>query len=117
MKTCENCGKAHDGSYASGRFCSATCARSYAGRGNRAKNRPLVKRFKRLWNQTAHNEVTRYLDKKDIRRLKKGKAIHVRVANLCVVLVNKDAITHDEKILQNKIAKLEAKLKEIRREK
>lgn len=27
---CENCGKEHDGSYGSGRFCSKECARSYA---------------------------------------------------------------------------------------
>ena len=27
---CENCGKEHDGSYGSGRFCSEECARSYS---------------------------------------------------------------------------------------
>lgn len=27
---CENCGKEHDGSYGSGRFCSKKCARSYS---------------------------------------------------------------------------------------
>jgi hypothetical protein len=27
---CEKCGKEHDGSYGSGRFCSAICARSYS---------------------------------------------------------------------------------------
>lgn len=27
---CENCGKEHDGSYGSGRFCSKECARSYS---------------------------------------------------------------------------------------
>ena len=27
---CENCGKEHDGSYASGRFCSLKCARSFS---------------------------------------------------------------------------------------
>ena len=27
---CENCGKKHDGSYGSGRFCSKKCARSYS---------------------------------------------------------------------------------------
>ena len=34
MKTyiCENCGKEHDGSYGSGRFCSAHCRRSWIGK-------------------------------------------------------------------------------------
>lgn len=29
-KICENCGKEHDGSYATGRFCSKKCARSFS---------------------------------------------------------------------------------------
>ena len=29
---CENCGKEHDGSYGSGRFCSKECARSYSSK-------------------------------------------------------------------------------------
>ena len=27
---CEKCGKEHNGSYSSGRFCSSACTRSYA---------------------------------------------------------------------------------------
>ena len=30
MKKCEYCGKEHDGSYGSGRFCSSKCARKYS---------------------------------------------------------------------------------------
>ena len=30
MKKCEYCGKEHDGSYGSGRFCSSKCARRYS---------------------------------------------------------------------------------------
>lgn len=30
MVICEKCGKEHDGSYGSGRFCCATCARTYS---------------------------------------------------------------------------------------
>lgn len=30
MKICENCGKEHDGSYASGRFCSKECAKAFS---------------------------------------------------------------------------------------
>ena len=32
---CENCGKEHDGSYGSGRFCSTECARSFSTKQNR----------------------------------------------------------------------------------
>lgn len=32
---CEKCGKEHDGSYGSGRFCSAHCARSFSTLNNR----------------------------------------------------------------------------------
>lgn len=30
MKTCENCGKEHDGTYGSGRFCSTKCSRGFS---------------------------------------------------------------------------------------
>ena len=33
---CENCGCSHDGSYGSGRFCSAKCARGFSTKRNRA---------------------------------------------------------------------------------
>ena len=29
MTACQNCGKEHDGSYGSGRFCSSRCAHGY----------------------------------------------------------------------------------------
>lgn len=32
MKICENCGKEHDGSYATGRFCCKECARSFSAK-------------------------------------------------------------------------------------
>lgn len=32
---CENCGKEHNGSYGSGRFCSKECARSYSSKQNK----------------------------------------------------------------------------------
>ena len=35
MKTCELCGTIHSGTYGSGRFCSAKCARSYSTHENR----------------------------------------------------------------------------------
>lgn len=35
---CENCGKEHDGSYGSGRFCSCKCARSFSAKVNREES-------------------------------------------------------------------------------
>ena len=32
---CENCGNSHDGSYGSGRFCSAKCSRSFSTKNKR----------------------------------------------------------------------------------
>jgi len=32
MFKCEECGKEHDGSYGSGRFCSSHCRRVYSGK-------------------------------------------------------------------------------------
>lgn len=37
--TCEKCGKEHDGSYGSGRFCSERCARSFSGSGRSEESR------------------------------------------------------------------------------
>lgn len=47
---CENCGKEHDGSYGSGRFCSKTCRFSAMGKQvkNRKCNFPIIKDSKRL---------------------------------------------------------------------
>lgn len=30
MKNCENCGKEHDGTFTTGRFCSMKCARGFS---------------------------------------------------------------------------------------
>jgi hypothetical protein len=35
MKCCENCQKEHEGTYGSGRFCSAKCARGFSTKGKR----------------------------------------------------------------------------------
>lgn len=39
---CEKCGKEHDGSYGSGRFCSQTCSRSFSSRQNREETNRKV---------------------------------------------------------------------------
>jgi hypothetical protein len=37
VRICENCGKEHDGSYGSGRFCCKECARSFSSKNNKGK--------------------------------------------------------------------------------
>lgn len=39
---CETCGKEHDGSYGSGRFCSCTCAKIFSSRTNREETNKKV---------------------------------------------------------------------------
>lgn len=39
---CENCGKEHDGSYGSGRFCSCKCARSFSSKVNRKETNDKI---------------------------------------------------------------------------
>jgi len=41
---CENCGKEHDGSYGSGRFCSDLCRRKWSGKCNSRIIQEKIKR-------------------------------------------------------------------------
>ncbi len=52
MKNCEKCQKEHDGSYASGRFCSALCARSFSTSEKRKEiNEKVSKTLKQIYPQ------------------------------------------------------------------
>jgi len=42
MYICENCGKEHNGSYGSGRFCSTKCSRGFSTKGKRSLINSLV---------------------------------------------------------------------------
>jgi 5-methylcytosine-specific restriction endonuclease McrA len=48
MKTCENCGAHHDCCYASGRFCSSTCARGFSTKAKRKEINAKVSEKLRL---------------------------------------------------------------------
>ena len=39
MEICENCGKEHDGSYGTGRFCNEKCARSFSTKGDKKETK------------------------------------------------------------------------------
>lgn len=50
MKVCENCGKEHEGNYASGRFCSSKCARGFSTKAKRKEinekiRKPLIQKI------------------------------------------------------------------------
>jgi len=45
MKTCENCGNDHDGSYGSGRFCSSKCSRGFS---TKAKRKEINEKLKKV---------------------------------------------------------------------
>jgi hypothetical protein len=53
---CEKCGKEHNGSYGSGRFCSASCARSYSTSLNRIEINKKV-------SNTLKNNFKKYVGK------------------------------------------------------
>lgn len=43
MKTCENCGNEHEGTYGSGRFCSTKCSRGFSTKAKRVEINEKVK--------------------------------------------------------------------------
>lgn len=48
---CENCGKIHDGSYGSGRFCSSKCSRGFSTKSKRSEiNESVSKKLKGTFN-------------------------------------------------------------------
>lgn len=53
---CEYCGKEHDGSYGSGRFCSSSCARKFSSNTNRETiNRKISQTIKSKYQYVEHN--------------------------------------------------------------
>lgn len=52
---CENCGKEHDGSYGSGRFCCKSCAISFTN-----KNRNRTKEQQDIINKKISEGVKKY---------------------------------------------------------
>jgi ribosomal protein L37AE/L43A len=58
---CENCGKEHNGSYGSGRFCCQSCARSFST----SKNRDIInnKRSNALLGHSVSNETRQKISK------------------------------------------------------
>mmetsp|Transcript_9880 Transcript_9880/g.20765 ORF Transcript_9880/g.20765 Transcript_9880/m.20765 type:complete len:179 (+) Transcript_9880:159-695(+) len=57
MKSCEQCGGPHDGSYASGRFCSPRCARTVGGIATKRRRRTHVSRDSRSFGSNATRPI------------------------------------------------------------
>ena len=74
---------------------------------------------RKLWGKVNDNTVRRQLDKKDLKRLRKGKEVSIKVQGLVVILSNKAFENPNQKIinrLDNRIALLEAKKKALTKE-
>lgn len=55
---CETCGKEHDGSYGSGRFCCQSCARSFSTKNNRTNiNKKVSKSLKGKASKVTDNVI------------------------------------------------------------
>jgi len=54
MKSCENCGNEHDGTYGSGRFCSTKCARGFS---TRAKRKEINKKVSNTLKGSGHDNL------------------------------------------------------------
>lgn len=62
---CESCGKEHDGSYASGRFCSSSCSRTYSSRIRRAEiNKKVSEKQKHFTCEQCGNVFTAHYSKR-----------------------------------------------------
>jgi len=63
---CENCLNTHDGSYATGRFCSKLCSKSFSTKAKRKEiNEKISKKFKGIDNKTGLPSVS-YVEHKKI---------------------------------------------------
>lgn len=74
----------------------------------------------RQWGKVGENKLQRVLDKKDLRRLRKGKPVEIRVNGHTIELVNKDFLHPENKVLsrlQVRIDKLVAKQNAILKKK
>lgn len=78
---CEKCGKEHDGSFGSGRFCNSYCARSFSTQKNRKEiNIALSKSIKS--SERFKNAVAARTGKSDIERYGIEKALKIKEKRL-----------------------------------
>lgn len=91
MKKCEYCGKEHNGSYGSGRFCSSKCARRYSNskmtdesrkrRNAGLRKGTIISAEKRKENKKKKRKNTiKSIDNKNLHSLSKGKIGELLVA-------------------------------------
>ena len=103
--TCENCGCSHDGTYGSGRFCSASCARSWSSMQHRAETNKKVSQTllrRRLANKCKTDFSIRYCANCGIKvgfRNKSGYCPHC-VRKYCPVFKSSE---YREKIRQSQM--------------
>ena len=72
MPICENCGKEHDGTFGSGRFCCRSCANTHHP-SEETKNKIRESTYKYLLKSTGQDENGVYLNKRQRQRLETEK--------------------------------------------
>ena len=102
---CENCGKTHDGKYASGRFCSKHCAKSFSSK--KCKNKFIEKICEICGNvflKNIHDSSNCICDRCKINnyklrfKIKNNKISPTKINNKCVLINNPSC---DECIFKN----------------
>lgn len=94
---CEKCGKEHDGSFGSGRFCSKSCANT----------RSLSKETKDKIKQSLAGRIHNYTIDRTIRYCKQcGKQLDIRnKSGYCSYCYPRQPLSEEQKKKQSKIMK------------
>ena len=113
---CEKCGNEHDGSYATGRFCSAKCSRSFSRlRPNLEKISSSKLDISKLWGHINKNTVRRHISEAKLKKLNDGQEITIKVNRFVVILSNTRVnlqLLRKIKRLKKRLAKLMKQVKE-----
>jgi len=124
MKICEKCNIEHNGSYASGRFCSAKCSRSFS---TSIKRKEINQKVKNTWEKKDFLEKKRshdWLEKGIIRNCKfcniefQAKRCHqISCSRNCVRINHNKFLTEEQKLEISKKMSLHTKARHERGDK
>ena len=91
---CEKCGKEHDGSYGSGRFCCASCARSFSTSADRARiNKKVSETLKARKNASKRSGLSSDENSnKHLKKSRKNKQRESRINELLKLVKTDDSM-------------------------
>ena len=100
MLKCENCNNEHDGSFASGRFCSKKCSRAFS---TKAKRKEINKKVsKTLSKGNIYNKICPYCKKEFITTIKR----RIYCSRFCATKFTNNKPEVKEKIKKTKLKSL-----------